>query len=169
MGYGFPAAIGACVADPKKRIVCIDGDGSFMMNIQELQTLVFNNFNLKIFLINNNGYHSIRQTQNNMFKGQSYVGIGDGYGLSIPDFSKVIPAFGISYYKIDSLENIENKIDEVLNSEGPVFCEVFVDWHQEFAPKSSSKVLPDGKIVSASIDDMAPFLPREEYEANHLT
>lgn len=168
MGYGFPAAVGACVARPEKRIICIDGDGSFMMNIQELQTVVFNKLNLKIFLLNNNGYHSIRQTQTNLFKGQPYVGIGGGYGLSIPDFSKVIPAFDIPYYMIDSLENIHDKMNEVLNTEGPVFCEVFVDWHQEFAPKSSSKVLPSGKIVSAAVDDMAPFLDREEYEGNHI-
>lgn len=169
MGYGFPAAVGACVARPEKRIICIDGDGSFMMNIQELQTVVFNKLNMKIFLLNNNGYHSIRQTQTNLFKGQPYVGIGGGYGLSIPDFSKVIPAFDIPYYMIDSLENIHDKMNEVLNTEGPVFCEVFVDWHQEFAPKSSSKVLPSGKIVSAAVDDMAPFLDREEYESNHIS
>lgn len=169
MGYGFPAAVGACVARPDKRIICIDGDGSFMMNIQELQTVVFNKLNMKIFLLNNNGYHSIRQTQTNLFKGQPYVGIGDGYGLSIPDFSKVIPAFDVPYYRVDSLKNIHDKIKEVLNTDGPAFCEVFVDWHQDFAPKSSSKVLPNGKIVSAAVDDMAPFLDREEYESNHIS
>ena len=169
MGYGFPAAVGACVARPDKRIICIDGDGSFMMNMQELQTVVFNKLNMKIFLLNNNGYHSIRQTQTNLFKGQPYVGIGGGYGLSIPDFSKVIPAFDIPYYRIDSVENIGDKINEVLETDGPVFCEVFVDWHQNFAPKSSSKVLPSGKIVSAAVDDMAPFLDREEYESNHIS
>lgn len=168
MGYGFPAAVGACVADPSHRVVCLDGDGSFMMNIQELQTVVYNKLNLKTFLINNNGYHSIRQTQTNLFKGQPYVGIGGGYGLSIPDFSKVIPAFDIPYFKIDKIENAAGVVKQVLNTEGPVFCEVFVDWHQDFAPKSSSKVLPDGKIVSAAVDDMAPFLDRNEYENNHL-
>lgn len=168
MGYGFPAAIGASVAEPDKRIICIDGDGSFMMNMQELQTAVFNRLNIKIFLLNNNGYHSIRQTQENLFRGQEFVGIGGGYGLSIPDFAKVIPAFDIPYFKIDSLENIHEKINEVLNTDGLAFCEVFVDWHQNFAPKSSSKVLPSGKIVSAAVDDMAPFLDREEYESNHI-
>ena len=168
MGYGLPAALGACVAEPDKRIICMDGDGSFMMNLQELQTVVFNKLNLKIFLINNNGYHSIRQTQKNLFKGGTFVGIGGGYGLSIPDFSKVVPAFGIPYYKIDSLEGIQAKLEEVLQTEGAAFCEVFVDWYQDFAPKSSSKVLPSGEIVSAAIDDMAPFLEREEYVQNHI-
>lgn len=168
MGYGLPAALGACVARPDKRIICIEGDGSFMMNMQELQTVVFNQLNIKIFLINNNGYHSIRQTQENLFKGQEFVGIGGGYGLSIPDFSRVIPAFDIPYYRIDSIENIGDRINEVLDTPGPVFCEVLVDWHQNFAPKSSSRVLPSGRIVSAAVDDMAPFLDREEYEENHL-
>lgn len=168
MGYGFPAAIGASVAKPDKRIICIDGDGSFMMNMQELQTVVFNKLNLKIFLLNNNGYHSIRQTQTNLFKGQPFVGIGGGYGLSIPDFARVIPAFDIPYYKIDSLVNFHDIVNDVLNTNGPAFCEVFVDWHQNFAPKSSSKVLPSGKIVSAAVDDMAPFLNREEYESNRF-
>ena len=139
-----------------------------MMNLQYLQTIVYNNLDIKIFLINNNGYHSIRQTQTNLFKGQPYVGIGGGYGLSTPDFSRVIPAFDIPYYRIDRLDGINETIDEVINHKGPVFCEVVVDWHQNFAPKSSSKVLPDGKIVSAAVDDMAPFLDREEYESNHL-
>ncbi|GFI21968.1 acetolactate synthase isozyme 1 large subunit [Lachnospiraceae bacterium] len=168
MGYGFPAAVGACVARPNKRIICVDGDGSFMMNLQELQTVVFNKLDIKIFLLNNNGYHSIRQTQRNLFQGQPYVGIGGGFGLSIPDYSKVIPAFDIPYYRIDSLKNINEKIREVLDTDGPIFCEVFVDWYQDFAPKSSSKVLSSGKIVSAAMDDMAPFLDREEYEENHI-
>lgn len=168
MGYGLPAALGACVANRNKRIICIDGDGSFMMNLQELQTVIFNRLNMKIFLLNNNGYHSIRQTQDNLFKGQPYVGIGGGYGLSIPDFSKVIPAFGMPYYKIDGLENIHTKINEILDTDEAAFCEVFVDWHQKFAPKSSSKILPSGQIVSAAFDDMAPFLSREEYEGNRF-
>ena len=83
MGYGLPAAVGASVSEPDKRIICVEGDGSFMMNMQELQTIVYNNLDIKIFLINNNGYHSIRQTQTNLFKGQPYVGIGGGYGLSL--------------------------------------------------------------------------------------
>ena len=168
MGFGLPAAIGACAAKPDKRIICIDGDGSFMMNIQELQTIVFNQLDIKIFLLNNNGYHSIRQTQEHLFKGQDFVGIGGGYGLSIPDFSKVVPAFNIPYYKIDCLDDIHERINDVFHTKGPVFCEVFVDWQQNFAPKSSSKILSSGQIVSAAVDDMAPFLPREEYESNHL-
>ena len=165
MGYGFPAAIGGCVAEKGKRVVCIDGDGSFQMNLQELQTVVYNNMNMKLMLLNNNGYHSIRQTQKNLFQ-PPLVGVCDGNGLSFPDCEKLAYAYGIPYVRIDSQDGIEEKIQSVLNSEGPCFCEVVVDENQNFEPKLSSKVLPDGKIVSPQIDDMFPFLPKEEYEVN---
>ena len=165
MGYGFPAAIGGCVAEKGKRVVCIDGDGSFQMNLQELQTVVYNNMNMKLIILNNNGYHSIRQTQKNLFQ-PPLVGVCDGNGLSFPDFEKLAFAYGIPYVRIDSQDGIEEKIQKVLNSEGPCFCEAVVDENQNFEPKLSSKVLPDGKIVSPQIDDMFPFLPKEEYEVN---
>ncbi len=164
MGYGFPAAIGACVARKGGRVICFDGDGSFQMNLQELQTVVYHRMNLKLFYLNNSGYHSIRQTQMNTFQSQ-FVGIGDGYGLSFPDAEKIAGAYGIPYVKIDCHEGIEEKAEEVLSIEGPVFCEVVLDPEQMFWPKISSKVLSDGRIVSPPIDDMFPFLPREEYEA----
>ena len=165
MGYGFPAAIGACIQRAGKRTICIDGDGSFQMNLQELQTVVYNKLNLKIFYINNNGYHSIRQTQNNLFN-PPLVGVCDGNGISFPDAEKLAYAYDINYVRIDSLNDIEAKIENVLNLDGPVFCEVIVDPEQNFEPKLSSKVLPDGRIVSPPIDDMYPFLQKEEYEKN---
>lgn len=169
MGYGFPAALGVCVAREGKRVICIDGDGSFQMNLQELQTVVYNQLNMKLIIINNNGYHSIRQTQTNLFKGEPLVGVCDGNGLSFPDFEKLAYAYGISYIRIDSLDNVEEGLNKLLNTEGPVLCEAIVDEKQNFEPKLSSKVLPDGRIVSPPIDDMFPFLPKEEYEANHLS
>lgn len=169
MGYGFPAALGVCVAREGKRVICIDGDGSFQMNLQELQTVVYNWLNMKLIIINNNGYHSIRQTQTNLFKGEPLVGVCDGNGLSFPDFEKLAYAYGIPYVRIDSLTNVEAGLDKLLHTEGPVLCEVLVDEKQNFEPKLSSKVLPDGRIVSPPIDDMFPFLPKEEYEANHLS
>lgn len=167
MGYGFPASVGAAVANGYKRTVCIDGDGSFMMNLQELQTVRYNNLNLKIFVINNNGYHSIRQTQNNLFN-PPLVGVCDGNGISFPSFEKIAYAFDIPYVKVLDEHDIEKIRTEVLENQGPVLCEVFVDEKQNFSPKLSSKVLPDGRIVSPEIDDMFPFLSREEYEANKL-
>lgn len=166
MGYGFPAAIGAYVAGGEKEVICIDGDGSFQMNIQELQTVVYRQMNIKIIYLNNNGYHSIRQTQTNIFK-RSLVGVCDGNGLSFPEIRKIAEAYGIAYVRIDSADRIKAGYDEMMEHHGPVICEVIVDQAQNFAPKLSSRVQPDGKIVSPSIDDMFPFLDREEYEAGH--
>ena len=160
MGYGLPA-------EGEKRVICLDGDGSLMMNLQELQTIRYNNCNMKLFVLNNNGYHSIRQTQNNLFK-NGLVGVCDGNGVNFPPFDKLADTFGFRYFKIDSLDGIEEKLQEVLNTDGPVLCEAILDEAQNFAPKLSSKVLPDGKIVSPPIDDMFPFLDRAEYQANKL-
>lgn len=166
MGYGFPAAIGACVALKGKRVICIDGDGSFQMNLQELQTVVYNHLNIKIMYLNNNGYHSIRQTQTNLFQ-HPLVGVCDGNGVSFPEAERLAYAYGIPYIRIDTVEGIYAKLESVLEIEGPVFCEVIVDPKQNFEPKLSSKVLPDGRIVSPPIDDMYPFLDKKEYEENH--
>ncbi|MCR4586116.1 MAG: thiamine pyrophosphate-binding protein [Lachnospiraceae bacterium] len=163
MGYGFPAALGVAVSDNTKRTICIDGEGSFMMNMQELATVVQNKLNLKIFIINNNGYLSIRQTQNNLFK-PPLIGVDKESGVGFPDFEKLADAFGIAYRRLDAEKTADGIIEEVLASEGPVLCEAVVDPAQNFEPKSSSKVLPDGRIVSPSLDDMAPFLDRDEYE-----
>lgn len=168
MGYGFPAAIGACVEENGKRVICLDGDGSFQMNLQELQTVVYNKLNLKILYLNNNGYHSIRQTQTNLFKGQPLVGVCDGNGVSFPDMEKIAWAYGIPYKKVTMIEDIKSLLDE-MEKDGPLFAEIVVDVAQNFAPKLSSKVLPDGKIVSPEIDDMFPFLERDEYESNKLS
>lgn len=163
MGYGFPAAVGVAVSDNSRRTICIDGDGSVMMNIQELATVALNKLNIKLFIINNNGYLSIRQTQRNLFQ-PPFIGIDKETGVGFPDFEILSNAFGLKYYKIDSELNDKDLIAEVLTSEGPCVCEVVVDPNQNFEPKSSSKVLPDGRIVSPSLDDMAPFLDREEFE-----
>jgi len=153
------------IIDKLPRTICIDGDGSFQMNLQELQAVVHNKLNLKIIIINNNGYHSIRQTQNNLFKGRAHVGISSDNGVSFPDLSKLAPAYGIPYFRISSQSEIDGVLDEFLNkTKGYALLEVIVDERQNFEPKLSSKVLPDGKIVSPALDDMFPFLPQEEYE-----
>ncbi len=164
MGYGFPAAVGVAVSDNSRRTVCIDGDGSVMMNIQELATVAYNKLNLKLILLNNNGYHSIRQTQRNLFK-PPFVGIDSNSGVGFPDFGKLADAFGVGYYRLDNEKNCDEVLEEALNCNGPCICECVVDPAQNFAPKSSSKVLPDGRIVSPSLDDMFPFLPRNEFES----
>ena len=161
MGYGLPAALGAAVACDK-RVICIDGDGSFMMNMQEMQTIAHNNLNVKLFIINNSGYLSIKQTQNNLFK-PPLIGVDYKSGISFPDFKLLAKAFGVKYYTFNSEQNI-NVIDEVLLENGPVLCEVIVDEKQNFEPKLSAKVLDDGSIVSPALDDMFPFLPTDEYK-----
>lgn len=164
MGYGFPAAVGAAVADGGKRVVCIDGDGSFQMNLQELQTVVYNKLNLKIVYLNNNGYHSIRQTQTNLFQ-PPMCGVCNGNGISFPDAEKIAGAYGVPFIRITDIKQAKQQMQEALATEGPMFIEVVVDPGQNFEPKLSSKVLPDGRIVSPDLDDMFPFLDREEYEA----
>ena len=162
MGYGFPAAIGCALAEEDHRIICIDGDGSFQMNMQELQTVVHNKLKLKLFLLNNNGYHSIRQTQKNLFSG-NLVGVSEDNGISFPNMEKIAEAYGIEYRAIREMDTMERIIKDVLDSETAVICEIFLDVEQGFEPKLSSKILEDGTIVSPEIDDMYPFLDREEY------
>ena len=161
MGYGFPAAIGACVARGGRRVICIDGDGSFQMNLQELQTVVYNRLNLKILYLNNNGYHSIRQTQQNLFKGRPLVGVCDGNGLSFPQAERLAYAYGIPFIRV-ACESDVQKLLQKMKDDGPLLAEIVVDERQFFAPKAASKRLPDGTMVSAPLEDMAPFLPREE-------
>lgn len=165
MGYGLPAAIGTCIGGQRKETICLEGDGSIMMNLQELQTIITNNLPIKIFLINNNGYHSIRITQTNLFSEHTKVGIGQESGdLSFPDFEKIAKAFGYPYFSAHSNTEMKAVVDEVLAKEGPVFCEIFTDTKQVWEPKSSTKRLEDGTLVSPPLEDLAPFLPREELE-----
>ena len=167
MGYGLPAAIGLCMASGRKDTICLEGDGSIMMNLQELQTVVTNRLPIKLFLINNAGYHSIRQTQNNLFKEHSKVGIGPESGdLSFPDYKKIAEAFGFPYYSAHSNAEMRKAVASALAEPGCVFCEIFTDTVQPWEPKSSTKRLPDGRLVSPPLEDLAPFLDREELKPN---
>lgn len=165
MGYGLPAAIGTCIGGGRRETICLEGDGSIMMNLQELQTVLTNKLPIKLFLINNDGYHSIRITQSNLFSNHCKVGIGPESGdLSFPDFGKIAQAFGYKYYSASSNAEMKVVVNEVLAQEGPVFCEIFTDTAQVWEPKSSTKRLEDGTLVSPPLEDLAPFLPREELE-----
>ncbi len=165
MGYGLPAAIGTCIGGGRRDTVCLEGDGSIMMNLQELMTVVTNRLPIKIFLINNNGYHSIRLTQNNLFKEKSKIGIGPESGdLSFPSFDKIADAFGYRYFSAKNNAEMRDVVNEALKCEGAVFCEIFTDTEQVWEPKSSTKRLEDGSLVSPPLEDLAPFLPREELE-----
>lgn len=167
MGYGLPASIGLCIAGGKENTICLEGDGSIMMNLQELQTIITNKLPIKIFLINNSGYHSIRITQSNLFSEHSRVGIGEESGdLSFPEFKKLAEAFGFRYFSASSNDEMKDLVDNVLKLEGPLFCEIFTDTSQVWEPKSSTKRLEDGTLVSPPLEDLAPFLPREELKKN---
>ncbi len=165
MGYELPASIGAAYVVPN--VVCLAGDGSIMMNIQELQTIVHNKLPVKIFVINNSGYSSIRQTQRNFFNGHM-TGASEESGVSMPDFCKVAESFGIKSYKIDTPALMSSQIEKVLKEKGAVLCEVVTEKDYIFSPKLSAKKLDDGTIVSPSIEDMFPFLDRKELEENLL-
>lgn len=163
MGYDLPAAIGACFANDRKRTICLAGDGSIMMNLQELQTIKHYQLPIKLFVLNNDGYISIQQTQKNFFEGRMTACTKES-GVTLPDFIKVGNAFGLSTVKIDQNKNLPQQINAVLNTEGSVLCEVMLSPGYIFAPKLSAKKLPDGTMVSPTLENMFPFLDRAELE-----
>jgi acetolactate synthase-1/2/3 large subunit len=165
MGYDLPAAIGAAFARGGGRVICLAGDGSLHLNIQELQTLKHHQLNIKLFVINNGGYLSIRQTQKSYFG--RLVGEGPQSGLTFPDYRVVGEAYGLPTMAIDA-DNYRARLAEALAMPGPVLCEVFVDSCQEFEPKLSSRILEDGRMVSSPLEDLSPFLDRKELAENML-
>lgn len=168
MGYDLPAAIGACVAEGGRELVCLSGDGSIQMNLQELQTIQTNKLPIKIFVINNNGYHSIRQTQTNFF-GEPFVGIGpQSHDLEFPDMKKIAYAYDYPFFRCESNDTLEETIREVFATEGAVICEIMVSTDQNFEPKSSTKRLEDGTLVSPPLEDLAPFLDRETFHSEMI-
>ncbi|MGH6994021.1 MAG: thiamine pyrophosphate-binding protein [Caulobacteraceae bacterium] len=168
MGYDVPAAIGAFYANPNaRRIVCIAGDGSVMMNLQELQSIAGRDLPVKLFVLNNDGYHSIRQTQQNYFP-DNVVGCGPESGVTFPDFVKLGAAFGFEVRRIHDHDRLATLIAETLEGDGPQLCEVMLDKAQPFAPKLSSRKLDDGRMVTSALEDLAPFLSREELADNML-
>lgn len=165
MGYDLPAAIGASFAAPGQRVICLAGDGSLQMNIQELATVAYHRLPIKLFILSNGGYLSIRTTQNNFFK--LLVGEGPESGVSFPDFAQVARGYGLPARLIDPTQAREG-IAEVLESQGPQVAILELDRNQSFEPKLSSKRLPDGRMVTAPLEDMAPFLDRDEFASNML-
>jgi len=168
MGYDVPAAIGAYYADRKaRRIICIAGDGSVMMNLQELQSIVGPGLPVKVFVLNNDGYHSIRQTQQNYFP-DNVVGCGPESGVTFPDFIRLGEALGFPSRRIETHDTLAALIRHTLEGDGPQLCEVMLDKAQPFAPKLSSRRLEDGRMVTSALEDLAPFLTREELADNML-
>ncbi len=166
MGYDISAAIGACIANRKKRIVCIAGDGSIQLNIQELQTIVSHKLPIKIFLINNNGYLAIRNTQENYFK--HLVGESPTSGISFPNMQKIAKAYGIPSNRAYTHHGLKEKIQRALRTRGPYLLEIMMDPWQPLVPKVTSYVRSDGKVISKPMEDMYPFLSRQEFRKNMI-
>ncbi len=168
MGYDLPAAIGASLALNKKRIICLAGDGSLMMNLQELQTIQGYKLPVKVIVLNNNGYLSIRQTQEAYFS-DNIFGIGPEDGVSLPDFVALGNAFKIPSIKVKSIDDWTNGTTQaLLNNKKPALIEIMLDPFQSFSPKLASKKLPDGTMVSPALEDMAPFLDKDEIRSNMI-
>jgi len=167
MGFTLPASIGVCVARGHKDVVGITGDGSFQTNIQELQTIVYNKFPIKIFVWNNNGYLSIRTTQRKFFEDR-FIGADETSGVSFPSFKKIAHAYGIKYFRAAKVKDLKKKIKKVLEYEGPVICEVMCQKWDAVLPTIGSKKLPDGRLISRPLEDMYPFLEREELYENMI-
>lgn len=154
----------------KHDILVLTGDGSIQMNLQELQTIISHQLPIKIFVINNGGYHSIRQTQTNLFRGEPLVGIGvdSGMGgvqdLSFPDMEKIAHAYGFPFVRAHHNEELHDAVARTLATDGPAICEIMVTLTQQFLPKSAAKRLPDGSIISPPLEDLAPYLPDEEMD-----
>jgi len=164
MGY-WPAGIGACLANGKKKTIVITGDGSLQMNIQEFATIKHNNLPIKVFVFNNNGYLLIRHTQRNFMESR-FVGESPKSGVWCPDSLRIAEAYGIKGIRISNVDGMDEKIKEVLDYNGPVICDVMTQEWQLLIPRVSSEKLADGTLVSREYDDMFPYLTKEEYLNN---
>ena len=163
--WGLPAAVGACFANRRKRTVCIAGEGGLMMNIQELATVMHHKLPIKLFILNNGGYLTIKQTQQIGFEGR-IMGSNEETGLSFPDMMKIAEAHGMPGVRLESQDNMRQRIQEALDHPGPFVCEIVMDRDQEQIPKIISRRRPDGTMEQTPLEDMYPFLDREEIEEN---
>ena len=161
MGYGLPASIGACVSNENGKTICVTGDGSIQMNLQELQTIVTYKLPLKLFVLENESYLAIKTTQKAYFQGH-FMGSNPSSGVVCPDLMRIAEAYGIPFVRVSSNEALESTISEVLNAEGAMICEVKMHPEQTLFPKSASFMdKKTGKMSSAPLEKMAPFMPDE--------
>jgi acetolactate synthase-1/2/3 large subunit len=167
MGFGVPQTIGACIASGHKRTICFNGDGGFQLNIQELETIRRLQLPIKFLYLNNQGYLSIKVSQNNYFNGR-LVATGDTSGLTLPDIQKIAYAYGIRSNRILNHDGLEKGVKEMLESNGPFICEVMIDPEEQVSPKVKSMIGANGKMISKPLEDLAPFLDRKEFLANMI-
>ena len=167
MGWGLPAAIGACYAKNKNNVICLTGEGGLQMNIQELATVMHNKLPIKIFIYNNGGYLTIKQTQQLGFKSR-VMGSDNKSGLSFPNYKKISDSHKIQYFKLNNSKNLERNLKKILNIKKPIITEIMMDNEQEQMPKAINKRLPNGEMVPTKFEDLYPFLTNEELLKNML-
>jgi acetolactate synthase-1/2/3 large subunit len=167
MGYGLPGSLGAGVANPGKPIVCLNCDGGIMMNLQELQTIKDSGIPLKLVIFNNDGYLMIKHTQKMLFNG-NYVSVNNNTGIGIPEFDKLMPAFGFSYFRLEDPEKCDMMISDFLNQDGLSVLEVFMDPEQDFIPKVKGVLQNDNTILPPPIEEMSPLLSLDDVTDNML-
>ena len=162
MGFGVPAAIGGCIASDHKRTICIDGDGGFMMNMQELETAKRLDLPIKYFILNNGGYVSIRNSQNKHFDKQ--VASGENSGVTLPDIKKIVESYGVTYFRLEDHTNIVDNVRNIINHEGVVVCEVMMSHEHVTLPRNSTHKKEDGTFISLPMEDLVPLIPRAEFQ-----
>ena len=167
MGHGLPAAIGASFAGGRSEVICLNCDGGMMMNLQELQTIAHHQLPIKVFIFNNDGYLMIKHTQKALFKGR-YASVDKKTGVTCPDFSALAKAFKFESFQIRTWEDFDSELPKTLEAKGPVFCEVFMHPEQFFLPKLGLAPQKDGSIISPPLEDLSPFIPREEMKENMI-
>ncbi len=167
MGFGIAAPLGACLASGGRKTISVDGDGGFIMNVQELETLRRLNLPVKIFVLNNNGYGSIRASQRNYFQGR-YVASDPGSGLTLPNLRNISETYGLAYARLENHSQIRERVATFLAGENPAICEVMISPDQATQPRVTSKQLPNGGFASNPMEDMSPLLSREEFNAHML-
>jgi acetolactate synthase-1/2/3 large subunit len=167
MGFGLPSTIGACIASGGRRTICINGDGGFQLNVQELATVAHHRLPIKYFILNNAGYSSIRATQRNYFGG-FYVSTDASSGLSLPDVCRQAAVYGIRGLRVQNYAELREAMPGILADPGPVVCDVMVDPLEPVLPKVSSVLKPGGGIVTRPMEDLFPFLDREEFRSNMI-
>lgn len=167
MGYGLPGALGAALACPDRPVLCLNCDGGMMMNLQELHTIVENNLPVKIIIFNNDGYLMIKHTQKTFFKGR-YVSVDKKTGIGLPNFSKVMPAFGYEYFQLKTWNDFDKTMKEFLSFDGPASLEVFMDPEQDFVPKVKGVIKEDLSILAPPIEELSPLLSLDEVKENMI-
>lgn len=167
MGFTLPAAIGVAVASTDSMVIAVTGEGSFMQNLQEMEVLKYHNMNVKVFVMNNAGYFSIHQTQKKFFAG-NYVGEGMQSGISFTNIERLACAFDVPYYKLEKIEQCNKKMSEILGKKGPALIEVMITTDMEIIPTNASLMRDDGVLISKPLEDMYPFLERNEFLQNMI-